>query len=145
MTCTDSFATAQDFADFWCLDPLCDEEKSMIQAFINIGASDIHAALSAVGACDCTLADWATGYLTKLNVIEAMVVHNCPCGRISDEMKRAWLDWLENQFDAIRTSRIELCADATAAEYPAMTWAQQSLTDWNAARIVYNDMLRNSS
>lgn len=147
MTCTDSFAEAQDYADFWCLDPICEDEKATIQAFIDIGAADIHAAMASVGACDCTLADWALVMLKKLNVIEAMLIHNCPCGRthISDEMKRTWLDWLNAQFEAIRTSKIDLCADATGADYPHMTWAQQSLTDWNAARIVYNDMLRDSS
>ena len=74
MTCTDAFAVAQDFADFWCLDPICEDEKATIDVFLDIAASDIHAALAAVGACDCTLATWAEPYLLKLNVIEAMVI-----------------------------------------------------------------------
>jgi hypothetical protein len=146
MTCIDAFAIAQDFADFWCLDPICEDERQTIQTFLDISAADIHAALAAVGACDCTLADWASEYLKKLNIIEAMVIHNCPCGRthVSDEMKRTWLEWLDRQFDAIRTSKVDVCDGATAADYPHMTWAQQSLTAWNAARIVYDDLLRDS-
>ena len=147
MTCTDKYAESQDFAEFWCIDPACDDfDEGMVDTFLSIAASDIHVALAGVGACDCTLASWASEYLKKLNVIEAMIVHNCPCGRthVSDEMKRTWLEWINNQFELIRTSKIDVCAGATAAEYPHMTWAQQSLTDWNAARIVLNDELRNS-
>jgi hypothetical protein len=152
MTCTARYATVQDFIDFWCLDPKCEDEKHKIEMSLDIAAADIWANIASVGACDCTLAPWAAVFLRKLNVIDGMVNHSCPCNRIyisgelninADEIME-WRDWMDEQFTLIRTGKIELCADATGSQYPAMTWAQQSLTDWNSARIVLNDQLRNS-
>lgn len=118
-------------------------EQAQIETYLAIAAADIHAAMAAVGACDCSLSEWAEQYLKKLNVIEAAVIHNCPCGRaqISDSMKGTWLDWLDKQFEYIRTGKIDVCEGATGAEWPAIGWAQQSITEFAAARIILNDIL----
>ena len=120
-------------------------EQAQIETYLAIAASDIHAAMASVGACDCALAAWAAEYLKKLNVIDAAVIHACPCGRaqISETMKGTWLEWLDRQFELIRTGAIDVCAGATGADYPAIGWAQQSVTEFAAARIILDDIIAN--
>lgn len=130
-----------DDGDVYRIVALGANEQAQIEVYLGIAASDIHAALAAVGACDCTLAGWATEYLKKLNVIDAAVIHSCPCGRaaISDALKGEWLKWLDRQFELIRTGAIDVCAGATGRDWPAIGWAQQSVTEFAAARIILND------
>jgi len=120
-------------------------EQAQISVFLDIAASDIHAALAATGACDCTLSDWAAEYLRKLNVIDAAVIHQCPCGRaqISEDMKGTWLSWLDAQLALLREGKIDVCDGATGSDFPAIGWAQQSVTEFAAARIILNDILAN--
>lgn len=149
MPCIGRFAEAQEFAQFWCHEPMCEEDKRLIEQFLDIAASDIHVAMAATGMCDCTLADWSTDYLKKLNIIDAEVIQHClaRCGRSSvmtAELRRMWLEWVNMNLDGIRTGRIELCAGETGEDFPSMGWAEQSHTDFQAAQIIYNDMLRDS-
>ena len=131
-----------DDGDIYRIVALGANEQAQIESYLYIAASDIHAALAAVGACDCILAGWATEYLKKLNVIDAAVIHACPCGRaqISDDLKGTWLKWLDQQFELIRTGKIDVCAGAAGADFPAIGWAQQSVTEFAAARIILNDI-----
>lgn len=121
-------------------------EQAQIATYLGIAASDIHAALAATGACDCSLAAWAEEYLKKLNVIDAAVIHACPCGRaqISDAVKGDWLQWLDRQFELLRTGAVDVCDGATGADFPAIGWAQQSVTEFAAARIILDDIIANS-
>jgi hypothetical protein len=121
-------------------------EQAQITTYLGIAASDIHAALAATGACDCTLAAWAEEYLKKLNVIDAAVIHACPCGRaqISDDLKGTWLEWLDRQFELLRTGAIDVCDGATGADFPVVGWAEQGWNVFTRTRIVLNDILRNS-
>jgi len=120
------------------------QEVATIEQFLDIAAADIHVALAATGACSCTLADWATEYLRKLNIIDAAVIHNCPCGsaKLSDTVRQGWMRWLDGQFKALVKGELEVCQGATGALFPAFGSVEQSLTDWNAARIVWNAELR---
>jgi hypothetical protein len=134
-----------DDGDVYRMVALKANEQAQIEVYLEIAASDIHAALAAVGACDCTLSAWAAEYLKKLNVIDAAVIHACPCGRaqISDTQKGAWLEWLDRQFELLRTGAIDVCTGAMGADWPSIGWAQQSVSEFAAARIILNDMLRN--
>lgn len=116
-------------------------EIATIELYLDIAASDIHSALAASGACDCTLASWATMYLQKLNIIDATTYYQCPCAKpnISDDQRQAYLEWMNAQLELIRQSKIELCSGATGAEFPAVGFAEMSLTEFAAARLVYND------
>jgi len=120
-------------------------EQAQIDTYLQIAASDIHAALASVGACDCSLAAWAAEYLKKLNVIDAAVIHACPCGQaqISDAVKGTWLEWLDRQFELIRTGAVDVCDGATGSDFPAIGWAQQSVTEFAAARIILDDIIAN--
>ena len=121
-------------------------ERATIEHYLNVAASDIHAALAVSGACDCTLASWAEDYLVKLNIIDAAAYYTCPCGQpsMTDERKGSLLDWMNLQLALLRRGELEVCDGATGADFPAIGWAEQSLTDANAAKIIYNRMLRES-
>ena len=138
MPCSGRYAIADQFVAFWCLGTLTPAEQVTIEMFLDIATSDIHAALGAVGACDCTWASWASAYMVKLNVIEAMIIHNCPCGnaRVTDDMKRSWLDWINNQFTAIAEGKLVFCQDETGADYPYLGWAQQGVDDFTKAKLI---------
>lgn len=146
MSCTDTYASAQDFANFWCIDPICDEERNTIEQFLDIAAADIHVALLSAEACDCTLKTGAAEYLKKINVIEAAVVYNCPCAnpRFNQDTKQMWQGWLVNQFEMINNMTIELCAGETGANFPAVGWAEMGWTEFQRAEIVWNDAIANS-
>ena len=149
MPCTGRFSTAQEFADFWCREPMCDEDKIKIEFYLDIAAADIHVAMAATGMCDCTLADWATVFLKKLNILDAELLQHClaRCGRtaqMNTEMRGLWLNWMNTQLEAIRMGKLELCAGHTSGDFPSMGWAQQGHTDFQKAQIIWNDILRNT-
>ena len=115
-------------------------EIATVELYLDIAASDMHAALAASGACDCVLADWALGFLQKLNIIDAAAYYQCPCARpvLSDEMKGRYLDWSSTQLDLIRTGQLELCQGATGSDFPSVGWAEQGLTEFSVAEIIIN-------
>lgn len=127
-------------------------ELDTVEHYLRVAASDISAALHSVAACDCAFASWVEssgeniGYLAKLNIIDAAAYHNCRCGnpRFNDAQQERFLNWMSAQLDAIVTGKIELCAGYTGSEWPAMGWAEQSVSDFAAAQIIFNDILRNS-
>lgn len=148
MPCTGRYAEAQAFADFWCIGyALSAEEQATIETFLDLTAADIHAALAAAGMCDCTMAAWAADFLAKLQIIDAAAYYNCPCAnpKLTPEARVALIDWMNLQFDNIRTMKIDLCAGHTGAEYPVIGWAEQARTEFGQAEIIYNAILREGS
>lgn len=141
MACTGAYATAAEYDTMMCSDlDLTDPDLlAKINLYLSIAASDIHSAMASVGACSCTLASWATTYLKKLNIIDAAVIQNCPCGNtFSQEEKVMWIEWLNGQYTLIREGKIELCGSGTGSVYPAVGSVEQSLTEWTAAEIIVN-------
>jgi hypothetical protein len=131
-------------------------EIATIEHYLNVTAGNIFAVLASVGACDCTLASWASSgnqdgadFLGKLNIIEAGAYHTCRCGmpgqRMTPEERTHWLTQSNLQLDAIRTGKIDPCDGATGSAYPSAGWAEQSLTVFNAARIIANRIARTST
>jgi len=125
------------------------QQRSTIERYLNLAATDIHAARAASGGCDCTLASWAADYLAHLNIVMAAAFYSCTCGRpavsaLSDETRTAYREWAQAQMDAIRDMRIELCDGETGSEFPVIGWAEQGVTEFAKAQIVLNDILRNS-
>lgn len=120
------------------------EEIATIEHFLDVAANDIFAALAAVAACDCNLADWAAGFLNKLNIIDAASWYNCQCGQpsLSDEARAGLIEWCNQQLNAIREGMTEVCHGATGAGYPAMAFAQQARTSWAAAQLIYDQLVR---
>lgn len=142
MGCSGAYAAAADYEALMCagIDLADAGEVATVNLFLAIAASDIHAALAGIGACSCTLAGWASVYLKKLNIIDAAALQNCPCGnKLSDDRKQALLEWLDKQFELIRTSKIALCEGDTGADYPAFATVEFSWTEWNQADIIDNE------
>ena len=132
--------------DLFRIATVTQEEQSQIENYLDITAADVHAALAASGACDCTLASWATKLLAKLNIVEAGVFHQCPCGKpnLTEAERAAYLQWVNGQMDLLRTGKLEVCSGETGSEFPAVGWAEQSVTEFAAAKIIQNDSDRNS-
>jgi hypothetical protein len=124
-----------------------------IEHYLNVTAGNIKMAMESVGACDCTLSTSAyngnldgSDFLGKLNIVEAGSFHTCPCAvpgqRMTDEQRRLWLTWSNEQLTYIRSGEIELCDGATGVTYPVTGWASQAHTEFNAARIIANRVRR---
>lgn len=145
MTCADSYAVANDFAAFWCIE-IAASEEAHINRMLQLSATPIHAARAATGGCDCTLSDWATDYLMTLNCILAATTYNCKCTnlRLTVEEKRLCMESTTADLTLIREGKIELCAGETAADFAYTGWADQGTTEFARTRIVVNDILRNS-
>jgi len=147
MACSGAFGLSpQDFADFWCIGDNCAEARDTIQTYLDVAATDIYAALASVGACDCTLASWANGFLRKLVLIDAAAYYNCPCAnpRLNSDQKANLLAWMGTQLTNISTGVIDVCDGATGAGFPAMGWADQGVDEFSRSMIIFNDILRNS-
>ena len=145
MACTGRYATADQYATLLCLDtPLTVAEQATIEAFLDLAAGFIHVARSSQNACDCTVAAGVDTYLALLNVWIAAVINRCPCGSgsLSDAEKSNWAQWAQQNLDAIRTGKLELCQGEMGSEFPYVAWAEQSLTDWATAQIILNAALR---
>jgi len=149
MACVGRAATADQYREFWCIDLPLDagesvRETAIIETMLDASSADIYAAMAASGMCDCTPAAWAANFLVKLACIEAAVIHNCPCGRaLTDQAQREmWLNWVTGQLELIRMGKIELCQGATGSEFPALGWAEQTVTIANTVKIISNRINR---
>jgi len=120
-------------------------ERAGIESALDLSAGDIHSALMSVNACNCSFSTAALDYLKKLNcIIAASYYHrNCGTPRFTDEMKGQYLEFANNQLALIRSGEVELCEGYTGSTFPAMGWADQSVTEFNAAQIIVNDIIRN--
>jgi hypothetical protein len=126
------------------------QQIAAIERNLSIAATDIHAALAASGACDCTLSSWGSQFLAKINIIDAAAFYSCTCGQpaaaaLSDETRRRYQEWVQTQLNLIRTMKLELCDGETGADFPVTGWAQQGLTEFNKAQIIVDDIVKNSS
>ena len=151
MPCSGRLATADELrsSPFACLDVPIDAaeavaQTALLEMALDMASSDVYAAMAASGACDCTLAAWATEFLKKLAIVDAVLLQRCPCVRanLSEAERPAWLDWVTGQLELIRTGKIEVCAGETGSEFPALGWAEQTVTIANTVKIISNRINR---
>lgn len=144
MTCTDPYATVNEFANFWGINCTEIEAQVLIEMCLEVASGNIHAALASVAACDCALAPWAGIWLRKINILEAGVLYNARCGRpsLTDDAKRMFLEWVDRQLELVRVGKLDLCAGETGADWPSIGWASQALTERQAAEIIANAIQR---
>lgn len=118
---------------------------ALVETYLRIGAGDINAARSSANACACTIDTGMDMFLRKLNVVGAAVLHNCPCARpnLSDQQRFSLMEWATDMLDKIRTGALELCSGYAGSSYPAVAFAQIAWTDWRAAEIMIDALLRN--
>lgn len=119
------------------------EDIASINLHLEITAGDIHVALAATGACDCTLSDWGSNYLIKLNVFDAAAMFTCRCSGIDNDTRERLLEWVSVQLENLRTGKTDVCSGATGSEFPVVTWAEQSVTEFAGDRIIINDIIKN--
>lgn len=143
------YITSDDLAQFFGIAPFSAETsptKQKIEDFIGKGAARIHASMAASGQCDCTLASWASAFLEELNTVAAALQVRGPDCRayFSNEERDFWNGWLSDQLTLIREGNLDLCG-GTGPDYPFIGHAAQSLTEFNEAKIIANDLKRNST
>ena len=148
MTCAAAYTTADTISNFFChgmgYDADSEPSEEAVNRYIAKGAARINVALMATGMCSCTFNAYAADYLQELNIIAAAIMMICPdCSRnLKAEDRAFWSEWLNGQLELLRSGKLELCAGATAIDYPSVGWAAQSVTDWNHARIIVNARAR---
>ena len=118
-------------------------ERGVIEHWLDVTAGEIYAALGSVGACDCTLSVWGAQFLLQLNIISARMYYDCPCSpTLTGADKARLMAMITTRLQSIREGDVDVCAGATGSKFPAIGWAELSLTEWNAARIIINDQNR---
>ena len=143
MSCDARFANADDFQSVWGCEVNPDYE-SLINRQLDLSSAQIHAAMAAVGACDCTLATWANEYLKHLNcVVAALTLQGpCPCPNLTTDQIGVYGEWVNTRLEEIRSGKIELCQGETGVDYPAFGVAEMAVTGFAARRILENYWLR---
>jgi len=149
MSCQTSYTDAEEIASFFCRGEGydADSEPSLeaVDRYISKGAARINASLRASAQCDCTFTSDAAVFLEELNIVAAALLIFCPdCSRkLTDDQKEFYNTWLSEQLRLLRTGEIDLCAGATGIHYPAVGWAEQSVTEFSAARLILDAEARN--
>jgi len=147
MSCDARYATADEFANFFCIDlPLSAAEQTAIESALDISVGTIHLALASVGACDCSMTLAGSKAMGFLNIVLAAIFRECPCARVvvSPEVKRMWMELVNTQLEALVDGRLEVCNGATGSLFPSVGWAPQPWTAFNSAVIRINNIMRNS-
>ncbi|HUW11560.1 MAG TPA: hypothetical protein VM537_17645 [Anaerolineae bacterium] len=150
MACSAAYVTADDVAEFLCRTEGYSAQGKVtlddVNRYIKKTAARINVHLSAGGQCACTWSAYAADYLQELNMIMTALLIQCPeCSRhLSDEERQYYYAWIDQQLGLLREGKLDLCEGATAADYPALGWAAQGWTEFNQARIIVDDVARNS-
>ena len=141
MSCTGAFAEARDYAELICSRTLDIQKEAIVNRQLKMTAGAIHAAMSASDQCDCDLASWAADYLKHLNIALAAATQDCPCSTISGDEKAAYLAFVNQELEKIRTGQIDVCG-GTGKNYPAYGAVQYNLNVFNAAQIIQDRINR---
>ena len=120
-------------------------ERVQIEHNLNIVAGDIHAALAAVGACDCSLSSWGANYLAEINIILARLMYDCPCqSRLSDRQRELMGAQVDKRLENIIDGTLDVCAGATGSKFPVIGWASIGWTEQTQREIAVKDALKGS-
>ena len=135
-----TYADANDFATYWGVN-YSPEVEDEINKILVMAASNIKIALQAAGAANCSLADGAADYLENLNVVLAGSLYVRECGpHLTTDDRRLYLEWANNELKMIRDGSNELCAGETGKDFPSITWAEQGVDEFSAAKIIAKDL-----
>jgi len=129
--------------EYW-LANMSAEQRVQIDHALALAANDVHAARGASGGCECTLSEWGTGFAAKINIVDAVLWHNCPCAspKLDEAAKARWALWVDAQLEAIRTVKLELCQGETGSDTAARAVAEVNLDQWAEVVIPDNAYLR---
>ena len=136
-----------DSGDLYRVSMITTLERSQIEGALDIAASDVHAALAASAQCDCTWSAWSANLASKLNIVDAAAYYQGKCGspKFTNDQRQGYLAWMNDQLRQIRMSEIDLCSGATGADFPSVGWAEQGVTEFASAEIIWNDIERNTA
>ena len=141
MACSGAYAEARDYAELVCTRTLDIQKEAMVNRQLEITAGALHAALSAGDQCDCDPEPWALNYLKHLNIILAAATQDCPCSTISNEDKAAYMLFVNQELEKIRTGQVDICG-GTGKAHPAFGVAELGVNIFNRAKIIQNRMQR---
>jgi len=132
--------------DLYRIATLTASEIANLEHWLDVAASDIHAALAATDQCDCTWSSWGAVYVKKLNIIDAASYPHCRCGKsnIGANERQNLLQWMSEQLKGIATGEIDLCSGATGKNWPAVGYADQAYTEFQAAEMIIKSIERDS-
>lgn len=132
--------------DTYRIVPITAVEIAQINHYLDIAASDIHAALAASAQCDCSWSSWARGYVVKLNIIDAASYHHCNCAqpKTGPRERDALLTWMGSQLKMLAMGELDLCAGATGKNWPSIGFADQAYTESMAVDMIIKDLMRGS-
>ena len=144
MSCDEYYASPSEYLDFWCVEIGGANEEDQVKNYLRRAASTINMARQAQGACDCTLSTASVQYLRDLSIVLAVVYHKCPCARpnLNESEMGMYIRQVSDELKLIRTGEFELCQGATGSDFPAIDQAERGWTAENAAKIIYNRLLR---
>lgn len=122
-------------------------ERAQIEHYLAITASDVHAALAAQGACDCTLSTWGAELVKKLNIIDAASFYTCGCAgpKLSETERQQYRNWMDKQFELIRLGKVDVCGGGTGSDAPAFGSSKEAVTVFATGQIIADRIARNSS
>ena len=142
MSCQEAWAEPSEYAEFWCTQISGCDEEATVKNYLRRASSNINMALQAQGACNCTLSDVSVAYLRDLAIVLAVVYHSCPCARpkLSDAQLALYSRQASDELSMIRKGEIELCEGQTGSDFPAIGWASQSWTSFNAAQLIVENL-----
>ena len=145
-TTVTAFGVTWNANDQYRISTLDATELVTAEHYLDITAVDITIALQSIGACDCTWWSQFDDWAKKINIIEAAVLHSCPCAspELSDAQRVSLLDWADKQLERLRKMEFDPCEGHTGKDFPVTGWAAQSKTPFVSADIIINDILRNS-
>ena len=145
MSCTNAYADAVDFGNFFCVD-IPSEEEALLNRNLELASAPIRMALGSVDALDCTKSDAGNQFLMLLNIYLAVASYNCKCSNVhlTPEDKKMFFDAARQDLVAIRENKIEVCQGETGADWPVTGWAEQGVSEFARRDIIANDYLRNS-
>lgn len=139
-----AYGDANDFATYWGVD-IDARYEAQVNRLMDMAAANIGMALASAGAFDCAKSEMSENYLMQLNCILAAIMYDAPCWpKLKPEEKQMYLNFANEQLGNIRSGKLELCEGETGSEFPAVGWAEQSVTEFAAAKIIQNDSDRNS-
>jgi len=148
MGCDLTFATIQDYLNIWRLDGLDITDATAVEEIetaLDLAEADVKMALLASDACECGYPPFVMNYLKKLTVVDAAVIFKVSCGpSLTDDLRTTYLDWLDSQFELIRTGQMDACGDSGKA-HPAIGIAAHAYNSFNAQQILLNKLMEDQT
>ena len=119
-------------------------EYRVVELSLKKAIGTVAMALTAAGADAASYSTYGLDYLKNLVMLIAVVVHNAPCkgARIDPAQRQQYMEWIQTELTNIRTGKTEVVQGYTGADFPALGWAEQGVTEWAAAQIVFNRIRR---